>query len=123
MTCSCSETRELYVLYSLTLQLGKPAITSSIKRNAALESVDGGKHSMLHVVEGDAGNLRDAFAELCKFFGLSSADADLCDFLQALNVTQVGCYGSHKPYGDFARSCRQPGFCCLHSMNHEAHYA
>lgn len=45
---------------------------------------------MLHVVEGDAGNLRDAFIELGEFFGLSSADTDFCDFLQALNVTQVG---------------------------------
>ena len=90
VTCRCSETRELYVLYSLALQLGQPAITSSVKCNAALEFRDGGKSSMLHVVEGDAGNLHDAFIELGKFFGLSSADTDLCDFLQALNVTQVG---------------------------------
>ena len=45
---------------------------------------------MLHVVEGDAGNLHDAFIELGNFFGLDSADTDLYDFLQALNVTQVG---------------------------------
>ena len=90
VTRRCSETRELYVLYSLALQPGKPAITSSVKRNAALEFRDGGKSSMLHVVEGDAGSLRDAFIELGKFFGLTSADADLCDFLQALTVTQVG---------------------------------
>lgn len=90
VTCRCSETRELYVLYSLALQPGRPAITSSVKCNAALEFRDGGKSSMLHVVEGDAGNLHDAFIELGKFFGLNSADTDLCDFLQALNVTQVG---------------------------------
>ena len=90
VTCRCSETRELYVLYSLTLQVGRPAITSSVRRNAALEFRDGGKSSMLHVVEGDAGNLHDAFIELGNFFGLDSADTDLCDFLQALNVTQVG---------------------------------
>ncbi|DBA78596.1 TPA: hypothetical protein ACH3X1_008526 [Trebouxia sp. C0004] len=85
----CSETRELYVLYSLALQPGRPAVTSSVKCNAALEFRDAGKSSMLHVVEGDAGNLRDAFIDLGRFFGLNSADTGFCDFLQALNVTQL----------------------------------
>ena len=76
----------------MSLQLGKPAVSSSVKRSAAWQLMEDGKHSMLHVVEGDAGNLHDAFTELCNFFGLRAVDTDLVEFLQALNVTQVGMF-------------------------------
>ena len=45
---------------------------------------------MLRAVKRGAGSLYDAAIVLGKFFGLSSADKDLCDFLQALNVISSG---------------------------------
>ena len=48
-----------------------------------------GLSSMLHVVEGDAGNLHDAFCELSQLFTPGVVDPDLVAFMQALNATQV----------------------------------
>ncbi|KAA6418839.1 MAG: hypothetical protein FRX49_11196 [Trebouxia sp. A1-2] len=76
---------EQYVLYSLALQPCRPAVISIVKCNAAFELRGGSKSSMLRAVKRGAGSLYDAAIVLGKFFGLSSADKDLCDFLQALN--------------------------------------
>ena len=94
--CSCSETTELYVLYSLDAVNGKPTIRSSVKRNAFLQQPDASLRSMLHVVEGDAGNLHDAFCELSTFFDPGYMDPDLPPFMQALSTTQVCCSQSQK---------------------------
>lgn len=89
LTCSCSETTELYILYSLEEVAGGPVVRSSVKRNAFLQQPDGQLRSHLHVVEGDAGNLHDAFCQLSLFFDPGNPDPDLPGFLQALSTTQV----------------------------------
>ena len=86
---SCSETTDLYVMYTLAAPAGKPPVSSSIKRNAVLQMAEDGLRFMLHVVEGDAGNLHDAFCELSKFFTPEVVDPDLLAFMQAFNTTQV----------------------------------
>lgn len=48
-----------------------------------------GLRCMLHVVEGDAGNLHDAFCQLSMFFTPDAVDTDLLAFMQAFNATQV----------------------------------
>ena len=76
-------------MYTLTSPAGKPPVSSSIKRNAVLQMAEDGLRCMLHVVEGDAGNLHDAFCELSKFFTPEAVDPDLLAFMQAFNATQV----------------------------------
>ena len=88
-SCSCSETTDLYVMYTLASPAGKPPVSSSIQRNAMLQMAEDGLRCMLHVVEGDAGNLHDAFCQLSKFFTPEAVDSDLLAFMQAFNATQV----------------------------------
>ena len=76
-------------MYTLALPAGKPPVSSSIKRNAVLQMAEDGLRCMLHVVEGDAGNLHDAFCKLSKFFTPEAVDLDLLAFMQAFNATQV----------------------------------
>ena len=76
-------------MYKLAASPDMAPAASSVKRNAALHMAEDGLHSVLHVVEGDAGNLHDAFCELSKFFTPDKVDADLLAFMQALNATQV----------------------------------
>ena len=74
--------------YILPSPAGKVPVSGSIKRNAVLETKDGLSYT-LHVVEGDAGNLHDAFSELSKFFTPKVVDSDLLAFMHAFNGTQV----------------------------------
>ena len=78
-------------MYGLEAADGKPAIRSSVQRNAFLQQPDANQRSVLHVVEGDAGNLHDAFCELSTFFDPGYVDPDLPTFMQAFSTTQVSC--------------------------------
>lgn len=86
-------------MYTLASLASKPPVSSSIKRNAVLQMADDGACCMLHVVEGDAGNLHDAFCQLSMFFTPEAVDPDLLAFMQAFNATQV-CSSVQKSMGE-----------------------